>query len=382
MNIVFIESAQNFGGARKAVISMAEILKDTHNVSIVDIYGNCKPFVQACKNSSISFSILREGENPHFIRSASNLIQKIKNLIGFIPNLINVAKSIDDYVKNNNINWICLSGFRPLMCFLFRRTTAKVAFFAHGWYLKNDLTAIQRFLLNKYATKIVCISQATKQSLFNQNITSLSNLPVVHNSIDIDKISQIHPEPIKNSTKGAVIMIAGGFVRGKGHHIAVDIAHELRRRGYEFKLILAGIIYQGRESQQYFDGIIKQIESKNLSQYIEVVVNKHDVLGLMQSCDVIIHPSETEGFPLAVLEAMAMGKVVIANAVGGITDMIIDHYTGILVEHNNVQQFADAIISVTEDPQFYERISQNAVDVARHSFSSSQIAKELSCVFK
>lgn len=380
MKICFLESAQNFGGARSAAIKMAKVLSAGSDVNIIDIYGSCKPFVEACQQSGVPFEILCDDSNPYYVRSASSLWQKIINLLLFLPHLIGIGRKLKDRLNKSKVDYVCVTGFRPLMFFFFYRPKCKVVFFAHGWYIKEQLSFKSKYLLRHCVDRIVCISEATKYALFDNKVAELKDLYVVHNSISID-LSCINPAVIHKDQKTITIMHCGGFTSGKGQMVSVSIAKRLKELHVPFKMIFAGIIYQGKESSDYLAKIKQETKKLGVDNDIEFVVNKPYVLDYMMACDILIHPSETEGFPLVVLEAQYLGKPVIANAVGGVTDMIIDNFTGFLPTHNNVEEYCVAIQKLYKDKDLYLYISNNAKDLARHSFSDYQQKQELKRVF-
>lgn len=380
MNICFFETAQNLGGARIAAISMAKNLSDHHNVCIMDLYGSCEPFVKACNDSGIKFSVLAPEQDPHFIRSASNFVQKLKGVLTFIPHLMKMGKIVKKHTDAFDANYICVSDFRPLLMFLLVKPRGKVVFFAHGWYIKSQLSFFSRYLLHKRADKIVCISEATKQAIFNCGIAPLENLYVVHNSISLEKVLTT-PAVIDNASDKTVIMHCGGFTKGKGQLISLGIAKELKRQGVRFKLVFAGILYQGNESSKYLESLKEYVSSNDLNDDVLFIVGKNNVYDYMNSCDILIHPSETEGFPLVVMEAQMLGKPVVANSVGGVIDMILNGFTGFLPTHNSIDEYCSIIKSLISDKDLYDYISKNSRDLATRCFSNSQQIKDLERVF-
>ena len=179
-----------------------------------------------------------------------------------------------------------------------------------------------------------------------------------------------------------MLLLSGGFTKGKGQLVAVDIAEELSQRGFGFIMVLAGIIYQGKESSQYYEKVKCAIEQKGLNEKVFLVVNKHNILNYVKSCDILIHPSESEGFGLAVLEAQAFGKPVIVNAVGGVTDLVLHQFTGMIPRHNNVSDYADYIIELMLNPEKYRFISNNAKRLAETCFSPQVQFEQLKKVFE
>lgn len=378
--IAFVESAQNFGGARIAVLQMAKVLSKRHDVFIVDFYGSCTAFVNACRQLDIRFKILLEGSNPYYIKSSSSRIKKIFNVFTYIPHLLKMNNLLLEYLYSNDIDYVCVSGFRPIYCLLFNKPKIEILFFAHGWYLKSQISRLNKFALKYVPDRIVCISEATRQSIFNNQILPLEKLLVVHNYVD-EKSLTCNIANIPDSDNCIKIMLCGAFIAGKGHHVAVEIAKVLKNRSIKFKMILAGLIYQGNESRRYFERIERDIYDSNLRDDIVLVVNKSNVHDYIRSCDIVIHPSSSEGFPLAILEAQTMKKPVIANAVGGVIDMIQHFHTGFLTRYNDVDQYVELILRLCHDRDLYASISKNAYELVIDCFSKQRQEEDIEGLF-
>ena len=91
-----------------------------------------------------------------------------------------------------------------------------------------------------------------------------------------------------------------------------------------------------------------------------------EALGVMASSDIFVLPSVYDQLPMVILEAMALGKPVVATRVCGIPDVIEDGRTGLLVEPRDPEGLAAAILKLVEDPGLREELSQRARLAAEH----------------
>jgi len=94
-----------------------------------------------------------------------------------------------------------------------------------------------------------------------------------------------------------------------------------------------------------------------------VIVN-----ALQRRADVVVQKSIAEGFGLTVAEAMWKARPVVASAVGGIQDQIVDGRSGVLVRPDDLEGFARAVVALLRDPDRAEWMGHNARERVRHAF--------------
>jgi glycosyltransferase involved in cell wall biosynthesis len=96
---------------------------------------------------------------------------------------------------------------------------------------------------------------------------------------------------------------------------------------------------------------------------------------LLASCDLFVLPSLLEGLPLAVLEAMAAGKPVIATQVGGTNEAIINGKSGVLVPPADPMALARAIRKLLSDTSLAERLAAAGQARAHRHFSAESMVR-------
>ncbi len=101
------------------------------------------------------------------------------------------------------------------------------------------------------------------------------------------------------------------------------------------------------------------------------------------NCDVFVLPAcfdrhgDTEGQGVVLLEALSHGKPIVASAVGGITDIIKNEKSGLLVPEKNPDALADALIRVLTNKNLYIKLSKNGYDFALKNFSLPAVGKSV-----
>jgi glycosyltransferase involved in cell wall biosynthesis len=83
---------------------------------------------------------------------------------------------------------------------------------------------------------------------------------------------------------------------------------------------------------------------------VTVLGQRTDVPDLMVASDVVCLPSEAEALPMVIIEAMAVGRPVIATNVGGVADVLLDGVTGIIVDLDQGETLTRALVTLAADP--------------------------------
>lgn len=380
--IVFLEAVQDYGGARISTVELAERLSVRHNVTMFDFYGTCLPFVNDATKRNLKLEIINKRDSPYIINTSRRLLVKLFNYLLFIPHWFKIRKEAIKRIKGINPDYIIINNFKVLSVLMFfPGKSFKTLFFARGWFIPQQISGIEKVMLKKWVDKYLCVSQATRHALYSGSLTQLENLYVVPNAINELKISKEKAQIVKGENT-MVILHAGGFLKDKGQLVSLKAARVLKDKGVDFKLILAGIIYKGSESESFYNHVKKLISEYDLEKHVEIVLNKSNVVSYFNAADILIHPSETEGLPRVIMEAMVLKKPVIANAVGGVTDYILNGFTGFLPHHNSHLEYVNYIEALINDKDLYNYISTNAYNLVSKTYTEESQLNSLFKVFE
>ncbi|MDD2495798.1 MAG: glycosyltransferase family 4 protein [Tissierellia bacterium] len=378
MKIIFLEAVQDHGGARKSTIELANRLKKNGvNILFVDFYGTNNEFLSEIKKNNLKYKVLKKRYEPFILGNKNKFIQ-LKNYIVFLIETIFLKSKLNGIIKDFKPNFVFVNGTKTLSI-LPNNSSYKTVFFARGWFIKSQLSKIDIFLLKKKVDLFLAVSQSTRHALFCNQIMELENIYVVKNGIDLNPINKVELDDNKSEL---ILLHSGGFLPSKGHHISIEISKKLKESGIDHHLYLTGKIYKEAESMEYHDAILKLIEKHGLGNEIDIVVNKNNIQPYFEKADIFIHPSDTEGLPRVVMEAMANKCVVIANAVGGVTDYILDGYTGYITDFNDVDSYVSKIKHLINNTVEKNEVKERAFTLIEKCYTGDIQLKEITRILK
>jgi glycosyltransferase involved in cell wall biosynthesis len=108
---------------------------------------------------------------------------------------------------------------------------------------------------------------------------------------------------------------------------------------------------------------------------------RSDVADVLRAADLVVLPSLDEGLPLAILEAMACAKPVVATPVGGVPEAVVDEVTGLLVPPNDPQRLASAVLCVLNDRHVALRMGNAALARVQAQFSVPRLVTAVEALY-
>ncbi|MDB4970139.1 MAG: hypothetical protein JWN44_5828 [Myxococcales bacterium] len=174
-------------------------------------------------------------------------------------------------------------------------------------------------------------------------------LRVVLNGIDVEHFDlQAFKTPDPLLPAGPIevpriAMVGSMHLPDKGHADLLEAAAILKARGIAAQYIL---VSDG--------GLRKDLEAKaqalGVADRVFFLGRRADVPSVLVRCDIVAHPSWSEGFPNAVLEAMCAARPVVATNIGGIPEVMDDGVHGILIDAQKPAQLATALEKLIANP--------------------------------
>lgn len=185
-----------------------------------------------------------------------------------------------------------------------------------------------------------------------------------------------HPVPADPLPRADELLVTalGDVTEAKGAYVLLDAFAAVRRAVPAARLTLAG--------KGDLDGVARHARALGLAHEVELPgwLGDRDRVALLARTAVVVQPSFAEALPMAVLEAMAAGRAVVASRVGGIPDVIADGETGVLVPPGDAEALARALTGLLADRARRDRIARAAAQAAS-AFSPGTVAEALAGLY-
>lgn len=239
-------------------------------------------------------------------------------------------------------------------------------------------------ILSTGLDKVIAVSDNVKKSLMACGVgeNKIDVIPPCINEEVFNPFipaSRVHKEVKTTSSKTPMVLFVGNIERAKGLDVFLNAAESiLRRNNPRIKFVIT--LHEPYEIIQR----VRVVASRRLGSSVAVLGVVKDMVSLMASADVVVAPFRgTEGIadiPLIILEAMAIGKPVVASKVGGIKEVICNGETGVFVDPNRADELADAITALLSDSNLRKEISERAA-LSVKQFSCIEVSRRLSDLY-
>lgn len=219
----------------------------------------------------------------------------------------------------------------------------------------------------KLASKTIAIDSETKKVL-EEEIGSGQVSIVANPFVTKDTEKYVNVKPSKT------VMFLGWCVKTKGIEELLSAWINIQQQYPDWILKIVG---------PYDSSYKEALEQKYVSKNIVFLGEKEheDALDILSKSEVFILPSYTEGFPNAVLEAMALGKPIIATEVGAIAEMLSDK-SGIVIQPQDTKAVEEALRKVLDDGELRKELGTNAYHRIRKQYDIDVIYNKYLSVWR
>lgn len=237
--------------------------------------------------------------------------------------------------------------------------------FGFNKYQKSPVRVFFTFLEKitaRISDVLIFVSESNLNEAKLKRIGDPRDYLLIRSGIDIDFYRSITVDierkkrefGIKSDEK--VITTIGPFKKQKNLSDFLVVASLLKSRGVKVKFLVVG----DGEEREKLKTLTKKLDLENEVFFLGWIKQKSELAEILKITDVFVMTSLWEGLPRSILEAIASGVAVCANAVDGVRDVIKDGETGFLSQPFDVSKMASNIDILLSDPELRSKMIKNA----------------------
>ena len=288
---------------------------------------------------------------------------------------ISLIQKIRKFIRRNDIKLIHCHGYKEDFYGLFSGKDIVKLATNHLWKktnLKGKLYAFLDTLFLRHFDGIIGVSDEIVKDMHSKGIKK--NTIIINNGIDVSKFRNIPKNDYLAKKYGIdnqkfVIGMVSSLTPEKGHIIAIEAIAPIIKENENIILMIVG----GGPSE---DDIILTIRKYGLQNNVILAGRQSNIPEYLSIFDAFMMPSFKEGLPMALLEAMASRKIVVASSVGEIPNVINDKINGFLFPPGDCRRLSEVLHQVIFNSEQIEPCRNEALRTVEQNYSSDVMVKE------
>jgi len=387
--IFFVWNYLQWGGAQIYFLALIRTISHKFDVRAVLPNGSDKKILQYLEANNIEYDFF---EGSMDSSKAKSVGQRIKRRLNDSFINLSLAKHLSKYDLKNSIVQIDVApwaGF-ALLYYLISKTNVFVTFHT----AIPQLSFLRRAL---WKSKFAILTASRHFQIAASNLDVKKSLrpfvgesryrqiEIVYSSVNAEEIEKVLKE---NKTRREIaekynfpyektwVCNVAQFIERKGSRVFLEAIEILRKQRSDLFFFWLGTASLAREVQE----TIEKYNLKDNFRYLagnEIGESRHDLLTLLKAADLFVLPSLEEGLPVALLEAMALGKACIASRVNAIPEAVKQNETGVLVDAGNPEKLASAVGELSDDKLTREKLGENAQKLVLENFEEKVIGQKM-----
>jgi len=222
-------------------------------------------------------------------------------------------------------------------------------------------------LAGRFVTSYIAVSEANKRYLVEQKRLPGEKIIVIRNGSDLEKFNhaQLPESGLRRDwgigSKDPVLLVIGRLEPQKGHRVLLEAMPAIRREFPSARLICLG-------AGSLREELLERTRELGIENAVHFAGFQKNVAEWLQAADLTVLPSFYEGLPLVAIESLAMGKPVVATAVDGSGEIVLDGKTGLTIPPGDSTALAGAVCRLLHDPELRKRMGREGREWVRANF--------------
>ena len=228
-------------------------------------------------------------------------------------------------------------------------------------------SVIRNCLSSRLSDIVVAVSKDVANVCSEVENVPASKVRTIINGVGLDPYLRLNRDGID---KGPIVFgHVGRLTEVKNQKLIIDAFGKVHKQLPQTRLVIAGDGPLRSELEQ-------QARSLGIASSITFLGYQSDIASVLSELDIFLLSSVSEGTPLVVIEAMAAGCPVIATDVGGLSEMIEDQQSGMLVPSGDAISLANRMLELASDKERRDRLGKRGREIAQARYSLHRMVRE------
>ena len=175
-----------------------------------------------------------------------------------------------------------------------------------------------------------------------------------------------------------LVVHVGNIRPHKGHSNLIAAVTELQTRFPQVTVVSIG----GEKHPGDLDRVRAQASQSGVEGSLRFLGSREDALSFLAAADVVVNPSDFEGLPVVLLEALALERPVVATDVGGVGTIIEDNQTGLLIPPKDPSALASAVGRLLDAPDLRHKLAAAGRRLVERDFSLEAMVRRTEDVYR
>ncbi|MDP3478701.1 MAG: glycosyltransferase family 4 protein [Desulfoprunum sp.] len=254
----------------------------------------------------------------------------------------------------------------------------------HGFYSVNKYSTIMT-----KGERVIAVSKTIHEHILANYPVDPAKIELIHGGFEVEAFNpdSVTPERVAflktkwqlTDCRLPVILLPGRLTQWKGQEVFIESLALMKDQ-----LFMALCVGDTEENPAYTKKLQEKISNFGLEKKVRLVGHCVDMPAALLLADLVVSASSSqpEAFGKVAIEAMAMGKPILATSHGGSLETVVDGVTGWLVEPGNPKAMADTLIRVLQDKSELQRIGAQGQGWVHENFTASLMCNKTVALYE
>ncbi len=387
--ILFVWNYLEWGGVQIYFLGLMRAVSQKYKAKVVLPSGSDEKILHYLKENNIEYDFF---DGKIDLSEAGTIWQRIRRRWNDFQTNLSLAGHLSKYDLRNSFVQIDVapwSGF-VLLFYLTLKTDVFVTFHT----ALPEISFIKRIL---WKTKFAVLTSFKRFHLAASNLdvkkslrpfvgeSCCKQIEIIYSSVNLNEIESVLKENVPRQeiarrynfpAEKVWVCNVAQFIERKGCRVflkAIEILQRTRNDLFFFWLGTSPLSEEMKAAVGKYD----LTDNFRFLSAAEIGPSRNDLLRLWRAADLFVLPSFQEGLPVALIEAMALGKACIASEVNAIPEALKHLETGILVDAGDSQKLAAAIIELADDLMLRKKLGENAQKFVSENFEEKITGRKM-----